>query len=39
MTYVGNGGEIMPRPKKCRKVCCMPYLKPFIQKQGNAVSR
>lgn len=30
MTYVKNkGGVIMPRPRKCRQVCCMPRVNRF----------
>ena len=29
MAYDINGGDYMPRPRKCRKVCCMPKTTEF----------
>lgn len=29
MAYDINGGDDMPRPRKCRKVCCMPKTTEF----------
>lgn len=29
MAYDINGGDFMPRPRKCRKVCCMPKTTEF----------